>query len=185
MIITISGKEGSGKSTLAKDLAKKLGYRYYSVGDFMSELAQQRGLSVLELQKLAEKDSSIDRALDDRQRKLNKEDSIVVDSRLGYHFLPESVKIFLTVDDLVAADRIYAQGRKDEKENINFEATFAALKKRRSSNIKRYQQYYGVNPYDNPYEEEQFDLVVNTTHLKPKDALKKVLGFLKKNRRLS
>ncbi len=60
MIITISGKAGSGKSTIAKQLAKKLGLKHYSTGDFMRQMAKDKGVSLLELSRIAEKDKSID-----------------------------------------------------------------------------------------------------------------------------
>ncbi len=72
MIITISGIAGSGKSTVAKLLAKRLGYRHYSIGDFMREMAKERKVSLLELSKEAEKGHSIDKELDEKQRELGK-----------------------------------------------------------------------------------------------------------------
>ncbi|PIN81309.1 cytidylate kinase, partial [Candidatus Woesearchaeota archaeon CG10_big_fil_rev_8_21_14_0_10_32_9] len=65
MKITISGNLGSGKSTVAKMLAKDLGYSHYSTGDFMRKMAEERGITLLELGKIAENDSSIDYELDD------------------------------------------------------------------------------------------------------------------------
>ena len=91
MIITISGIAGSGKSTVAKLLAKKLNYKHYSIGDFMREIAKQRKTTLLELSKEAEKDSSIDKELDQKQIELGKtQDNFVIDSRLGFHFIKNS-----------------------------------------------------------------------------------------------
>ena len=39
MIIAISGKAGSGKSTIAKLVAKKLGLKHFSSGDFMLKIS--------------------------------------------------------------------------------------------------------------------------------------------------
>ena len=47
--ITIAGDIGSGKSTVAKKLADWLGVEPHSTGGIQRQLAQQRGLSVLEL----------------------------------------------------------------------------------------------------------------------------------------
>ena len=44
MKITLSGMVGSGKSTNAKLFAKELGYKHYSVGDLMREMAKERGI---------------------------------------------------------------------------------------------------------------------------------------------
>ena len=51
MIITISGTPGSGKSTVAKMIATKLGFKHYSTGDFMRQMAKERGISLEELSK--------------------------------------------------------------------------------------------------------------------------------------
>ena len=83
MIITISGVPGSGKSTVAKLVAQKLGFRHYSAGDFMRDIAEKRRMSLLELGKAAEKDRSIDHELDRRTAELGKsEDDFVMDLSL-------------------------------------------------------------------------------------------------------
>jgi len=171
MIITISGLPGSGKSTVAKMLAKKLGYKHHSTGDFMGELALKRGMSVLELGKLAEKDKSIDKALDDWQAKLGKEEKdCIVDSRLGFHFIPDAVKVFLDVDQDVGAKRVFADLRPDEKENTSLAATKANIQKRIESERKRYRKYYGVDCYDKKY----YDIIIDTTKRTPEQVIRKI-----------
>lgn len=184
MIITISGAPGSGKSTVAMMVAKELGFRHYSAGDFMRDLAEKKGMSLLEVSKLAEKDRSIDLELDSRTASLGKkDDGFVMDSRLAYHFIPNSFKVFLTVEGREAARRIYADiksrkaGRKVEKESVTLAATFAAVKKRRESEEKRYMKYYGLNPYGL----EQYDLVVDTTKATPERVVSRIVDAVKKN----
>ena len=106
MKITISGKVGSGKSTVAKLLAKKLSLEYYSIGTIMREMASERGLSINEFSKKAENDKSIDIELDTRQKEIGKKEKFIMDSRLGFYFIPDSFKIFLDVDIKEAAKRI-------------------------------------------------------------------------------
>ena len=166
MRITISGVPGSGKSTVARLVARKLGFRHYSAGDFMRQAAEKRELSLMELSKIAEKDRSIDKELDSRTIELGKnEDDFVMDSRLAYHFIPGSFKVFLTVDVKEAARRIFGdvkkkmKGRAVEKESTTLPATLANIKKRKQSEQQRYRKYYGIDPYD----EKQYDLVIDTT----------------------
>ncbi|MEM4246915.1 MAG: nucleoside monophosphate kinase, partial [Candidatus Woesearchaeota archaeon] len=124
MIITISGTPGSGKSTIAKMLAARLGYKHYSAGDFMRQMAVERGIALDELTRIALKDRSIDDEIDRRTVMLGKkEDNFVIDSRLGWKFIPNAVKILLTIRQEVAARRVFAQRRPDEKENISLERT--------------------------------------------------------------
>lgn len=183
MIITISGVPGSGKSTVARLVAQKLGFRHYSAGDFMRQIAEKRGASLLEISKIAEKDRSIDQELDNRTIELGrKEDDFVMDSRLAYHFIPGSFKVFLTVGENEAARRIFAdvrnkmKGRKVEKESTTLAATLAGIKKRKKSEQLRYKKYYGLNPYD----ERQYDLVIDTTKATPEKVVEKVVTVVKK-----
>lgn len=162
MIITISGRPGSGKSAVATRVAQALGLRHVSAGDFMREMAAERGMSILELSRSAEERAEIDREIDARTVRLGEEsDDFVMDARLGWHFLPQSLKVFLEVRPEVATDRIYAAQRGSERENIDLEATRRAIESRTSSEVKRYQDYYGID-YG---EHSQYDLVVDTSEL--------------------
>ena len=96
MIITISGKPGSGKSTIAKIIAKKLNLRYYSMGDIQRQIAKEKNITINELGKLEEKSDEIDKQIEEKQENLGKdEDNFILDSRLGYHYIPNSLKLFL------------------------------------------------------------------------------------------
>ena len=74
MIITIAGTAGSGKSSVGKLLAKRLNYKHYSMGDLQRNIAEEQGISLLELSKLEEKDRSIDEEVDQRQISLGREE---------------------------------------------------------------------------------------------------------------
>ena len=63
-IITISGVIGSGKSTVAKMLSQKLGWQYYSTGMAQRKIAEEMGLTTIELNALSLKDPSIDERVD-------------------------------------------------------------------------------------------------------------------------
>lgn len=179
MIITISGALGSGKSTVAKLVAQKLNLKHYSTGDFMREIAIKRGLTLLELGKLAEKDSSVDKELDERQIRLGKEeDNFIIDARLGWHFIPNSIKVFLNVADEEAARRVFAERRADEKYNTTLDVTLNNIKRRKESETNRYRQYYGVNYFDL----KNYDLVVDTTKLTAEKVADKLIGFVQQRR---
>ena len=179
MIITISGALGSGKSTVAKILVRKFNLKHYSTGDFMREISAKRGVTLLELSKLAETDKSIDKELDERQIKLGKEeDDFIIDARLGWHFIPNSVKIFLDVSDEEAARRIFKEDRKDEKYNTDLNSTLENIKNRRASEIKRYQDYYNLNYYDH----NNYDLVVDTTGIPAEEVAEKIIKFIEERK---
>lgn len=175
MRIVISGTSGSGKSAVAKALAKELGYRHYSMGDFMREIAEEKGLNLLELGKIAEDNIEVDRQIDERQKKLNKEDNFVIDSRLGAFFIPESIKIFFDADLKTRAKRIMEDVRETEK-NISLKETIKNMKKREESEKKRYKKYYNIKCYD----KTKFNLVIDTTKLSIEKTVEKIKRFLKK-----
>ncbi|MBS3131203.1 nucleoside monophosphate kinase, partial [Candidatus Woesearchaeota archaeon] len=176
MIITISGKAGSGKSTVAKALAKRLGLKHYSVGDLMRQMAAERGITLNELGKLAEKDKSIDRELDDRQIAIGKkEDNFVIDGRLTAFFIPNAHhKVFLDCEDGERAKRIMKEGRKDEK-GSNVNEVIKKIKEREESERKRYKKYYKVDYYD----PDLYDLMIDTTEMAVEEAIGAVEDFVK------
>ena len=176
MRITISGKAGSGKTTIARLLSKKLKLKHYSIGDLMRAMATERGLSLLELNKLAEKDKSIDLELDNKLRELGKtQDNFVVDGRLTAFFIPNAeIRIFLYADDEVRAQRILKDKRQQEK-NKNLRETASNIKKREESEKKRYQMYYGANHMD----KKLYNFIINTTNLAPNSIVDGIIKFVK------
>lgn len=179
MIITISGDPGSGKSTVGKAIAKELGLKHYSAGDFMREMAESRGIPLLGLGRLAEKDPSIDKEIDERTKHLALKDNFVIDSRLAFHFIPKAIKIFLKVDPKVAAQRtwkdIVAQKRHAEKQLHSEKEVYDAIVKRQQSEIARYKKYYGIDFLS----DKNYDFVLDTTNLTQEQSIQKVLEFVR------
>ncbi|MCX8480689.1 MAG: cytidylate kinase family protein, partial [Sediminibacterium sp.] len=66
MHITITGDLGSGKTTVAKKLCEILHYTYFSTGKIQREIAAQRKTNTLNLNYIAENDSSIDEYIDNQ-----------------------------------------------------------------------------------------------------------------------
>lgn len=178
MIITINGDHGSGKSTIAKKLAEKLRFEHFSAGDFYRAMAQERGMTLLEILELGEKDPSIDKEVDDRTKKIGiKKDNFIMDSRLAWHFIPNSIKILLKVDEEEGAKRmIKANGRDNEDKNRKTIGDIIQSNRRRlKTDNKRYEMYYNLNVWD----KENYDFVLDTTDLDIEEVLEKVLEFVK------
>ena len=178
MIITISGKAGSGKSTVAKLLAKKLKLKHYSSGDFMRKIAEEHKITLAELNKRAEKEDWVDKELDSRQIKLGKEeDNFIIDGRLSWHFIPQSIKIYLDVTDKIAVERIW--GDKEHRKSEGFETFDDLIKKvkeRRESEIKRYKKYYKINHHD----QENYNLVIDTSKTTAEKIAEEIIEYVKK-----
>ncbi len=179
MIITISGKAGSGKSTIAKQLSSKLGLKHYSVGDVMRAMAAEKGVTLLELNKAAEKDPSIDKELDDRLIMLGKtKNNFIIDGRLTAFFIPHAnFRIFLDAGQKTRAERILKAGRSDEK-SATLKETLAQIGKREESERKRYRKYYGVDYADKLL----YTHIIDTTQLSVQQVISAVLDFVGKNK---
>jgi len=179
MKITITGESGAGKSTAAKLLAKKLHYKHYSIGGLMRELAVQRKVDFLKLHSLRDSDPEIDKYLDNRQKRLGEdEDDFVLDSRLGFLFITDSIKIYLDVDRKVGAQRVFSQHREDEK-NDTPEKTLKNIRKRETANVKRFRKIYGVNFTDR----KNYNMVIDTTRLDADRVVKRIMNFLKRSKK--
>jgi len=162
-IITIAGKPGSGKSTTSKGLARALGYLHFSSGDFFRAIGKERGFDVLATNLLAEQEKSIDEAVDQKLRELGaKEDQMVIDSRMAWHWMPYSFRVYLDLDLTVAAERIIShtdEARRAAEFIPSSPVLYAkTLQDRLDSESKRYLSLYDANPY-NP---DNYDLVVDT-----------------------
>ena len=171
--ITITGSLGSGKSTIAKMLAQELGYPYYSTGEAQREIAQKMGLTTLQLNHLSDKDPSIDVQIDGIFKKMNEDGkTYVVDSRLAWHFMPNSLKVKLEVSPTIAAERIMNdQVRSGERRYRTLSVVMDETLSRRRSERSRFLKTYQVDIDDN----SQFDLVVDTTDKTPEQICKIIL----------
>lgn len=179
MKITISGTPGSGKSAVAALVAERLGLKHYSAGGFMREIAKRRGIDILELNMLAAKDKSIDKEADDNVKRLGEEqDHFILDARLGWLFIPDSIKIFLEVEENIGAERIFKQKRSDEQFDI--EETTQAIKQRKAMEAKRYQERYGVDHLD----KEHYDFVLDTGNLTLREVVDKVVEYLENHQNI-
>ncbi|MEK6946683.1 MAG: (d)CMP kinase [Nanoarchaeota archaeon] len=176
MIVTISGKAGSGKSTVAKLLSEKLKLRHYSIGDLMRAMASDKGIGLMELNKLAEKDNSIDLELDKRLKELGKtKDNFVVDGRLAAFFIPNAqVRVFLDTNDKVRAERILKDKREHEQSK-DLNEMVKKIQEREKSEKKRYQQYYSVDYLD----KKLYNLFIDTTELNPNGVVDRIIKFMK------
>ncbi|MBI4895088.1 MAG: cytidylate kinase family protein [Candidatus Aenigmarchaeota archaeon] len=177
MIITISGKPGSGKSTVAKIIAKKLAFKHYSIGDFLGKMAKERNITLEQIGELAKKDESIDKQLDNYQLDLGKsEDNFIIDSRIGFNFIPHSVKIFIDVDLKIAAERVFKDQRDDEEEKDSVQSMLKAMKKRIDLEKERYKKYYGIEDF---HDSKHYDYVIDSTHITAEQVADNIIKFIK------
>jgi len=176
MIITISGELGSGKSTIAKLLAEELKIKHYSTGDLMRKLAKEKGITFLELTELAKTDSEVDKEIDAYTKKLSEtEEDFVIDSRMAFYFIKNSINIYLAIDEVVGAQRILL-AKRNEEHYKNLDEAIEYVAKRKNSETQRYIKLYGVDCHD--LTKEYYDLIIDTTTLLPEMVVNEIIDFV-------
>lgn len=171
MIITITGKPCSGKSVAIAYLMGKYGFAKFSAGDIYRKIATDRGLDVLELSR--KNDFTIDKLIDDEIVEMGKRDlnkNIIFDSRTAWHFIPESFKVFLDIDEDEQVRRLKTSGRTNEKTDLTYEEAKNALSERWNLENDRYLKLYNFDNR-NP---ENYNLVIDTTHLTVDEVAEKI-----------
>ena len=166
MHITLTGNLGSGKSTICRLMSGEYGYEVYSTGKIMRELAAERGLTVLEMNRLMETDHSFDNIIDETVTKISKEakEDLFFDSRLAWHFAVNSFKVFLSVDINEAARRVFNDSRGDVETYKDISDAKAQLIERAHAEDQRYNDIYGIK-YFNP---ANYNLILDSTFTSPK-----------------
>lgn len=166
MHITLTGNLGSGKSTICKILQDKYGFEIYSTGKVQRQLAQEMGLTVLEMNQLMCSDSKYDSMIDDATTRLAKENqdkNIVFDSRLAWHFVEQSFKVFLMVSLDVAAQRVMNDNRGAVESYKSVEDARDQLAKRAENENARYKDLYNVEYFNFG----NYNLVLDSTYCTP------------------
>jgi len=184
MIITISGKPGSGKSSVAKLLVGRLKAKVIFVGDVRRKIAKEKGMTLSELNDYAEThpetDVDVDKKISEQAKKMEG-DYVVVEGRTQFHFLPDSVKVFIKVALEVGADRIWKAlqegdvDRRNEGDLRSIEDVQKEIINRIKSDDIRYNNYYGIDIED----EVNYDLIIDSTDLTIEETVKKVIEFIK------
>lgn len=169
LIVTLTGHLGSGKSSLAKKICDHINADYYSTGVAQRRLAAELGISTLEMNKRAETDHSIDDKIDSIFAELSKTDvPLVVDSRMAFHFIPESFKIRLKVNPYIAAERIMKDDDRASETYSDIEEAVMMIEKRRESERERFLSYYKVDIED----DNAYDLIIDTSGKTPHQVFK-------------
>ncbi len=168
-IITLSGKPGSGKSSTADRVAEMLSYARYSTGDIVREMIKKKKMTLADFNTMAETDSSYDYELDEELRKMRDQEDIVIDSRLGFYWIPESFKVYLDLDPEVAIARIYKDSNINalrgvtENNTDGMDAVIDQVNDRLNNERRRFKKLYNVNPYASA----NFDLIIDTSRHSP------------------
>lgn len=173
--IVINGDLGSGKSTVSTMLARELDIRRISVGDLYREMAQQRGLTALELNLHAELDDKIDHYVDQLQRDIAMSgETLVVDSRLAWFFFRDALKVHLIADPVVAAYRVLGRPADTVENYASMAEAQQRLAERSESERVRFIERYGVDKT----RLRNYDVVCDSTRATPEQIVAQIIEVL-------
>ena len=168
MLISITGRLGSGKSTICKILREEYGYEIYSTGAIQREYARKLGITTLELNQRMDENPNLDKEIDDMVTAVSlerKDEKLIFDSRMAWHFAKDTFKIFLTIEPMEAARRVIADQRGEEERYTDINDACEKLVERSRIERERFIEIYGVDYYDY----NNFDIVVDTTSRTPRE----------------
>lgn len=169
----MAGDLGSGKSTVAEMICEKLSYPIHRNGDYFRKLGVEMGLSVTEFNEYVKAHPEIDNQIENSARRAADEnEELVIDARLGWYSVPESFKVYLTVDINEAARRAFNDPKRKASEKFEtVEEQKADLEKRFSLENERYFNLYGVHKED----KSNYDFILDTTNITREEVAKKVI----------
>ena len=182
MIISISGRPCSGKSTIAKMIEKNHGFKRIGIGDLFKEEAKKRGMSSEEFNALCMSDPSYDFYIDKQSEILGKRydgKKYIFDSRLAWHFVPNSFKVFVTLDDETMIDRLINSDREGKEKYSSKKDAKKALKNRQALETKRYKKLYNVDLYDM----KNYDFVIDSSNNTPEELVEIIMEEYEKFKR--
>lgn len=162
-VISINGNIASGKTEVINILSKKLNYDVYSNGDYGRKLAKKMNINITELSEYLAKNPKMDLEIEESAKKYaDNHNNFIIDARLGFFVVPESFKVYLSVDIDVASTRVFNDKKRGNVEK--FESALLAKEdiiRRQNIENERYYKLYNVKVNDT----SNYDLVIDTSYI--------------------
>jgi len=166
-LIILSGEACTGKTTVGRALATELGWVFQSAGNHVREFAKEKhAMGIHAFQDLCAVNPEIDRQLDHYfcqkiREGLDEGVGMVVDFRMGAHFFPAAISIYLKASPEVVRLRLVVRTGED----------FASLLKRNVESRRRLLEIYG---YDYAAE-ANYGHVIDTDNMKEDQIVERVI----------
>ena len=174
MFITITGDLGSGKSTIAKRICEEYGFEYFSTGKIQREFAEKKGMSVLEFNKYLSLNTEIDNLIDNMVVEISRDNlgnKCIFDSRMAWHFVEKSFKIYMTAKPSEAAKRVMQNDRGNVEKYESLEDAEDNLIERKKVENERFKEIYNVDCADF----KNFNLIVDSSFNTPDEIIKLIM----------
>ncbi|MER5701667.1 AAA family ATPase [Micromonospora sp. NPDC002296] len=170
--IVFNGDLGSGKSTVSIEIAKRLELRRVSVGDLYRQMAQERDMTALQLNLHAELDQAVDGYVDQLQQDIAASgESLVMDSRLAWHFFTDALKVHMITEPTEAARRVLARPSGPAESYASLEEAKTKLRERSESERGRFVVRYGVDKA----RLRNYDLICDSTRANPEQVINHII----------
>lgn len=168
--ITIFGLAGTGTTTVGKLLAARLNAPFMSSGAMFRAKAEELGLSLYEFVELCNKDDSYNKTLDQQVSDYGKANNhFVFESRLAWHFIPDSFKVKMVCDLDTRIKRVAGRDKEpflEKKEKTLF---------REEAGKRQYEACYGITDFA---PDSAFDLVLDSSKTTPEALTLEILKHI-------
>ncbi|MCY4152581.1 MAG: cytidylate kinase family protein [Aestuariivita sp.] len=173
--ITLAGSIGSGKSTVGQILAERLKCEFISIGKIFRSIGKSSNLDTLQTNLAAESNADIDRKVDDFiVQRAQSDTPFIMDSRMAWHFVPKSLKVYLYASPKTAVNRVYTDKSRETEKYSSRGIALDHILDRRKSELARYRRLYDVDIDDI----DNYDLFVVTDGAKPTEIAQLILRCL-------
>jgi len=153
LVITVAGPHGSGRTTQASTIAQTFGLKYISAGILFRERAEELGVTLEEMSRIASRDADFDNYLDRRNKEESRRRGVVIDATLsGWMAEDPDLKLYLSCP---LEERVRRIADREERpvEEVMKETCY-----REENELTRFKEFYGVDLDDLSI----YDLVLNT-----------------------
>ena len=173
-IISLAGELASGKGTVSKLLSEELNYTVYRNGEYVRKLAKDKGLDITSFNEYLNEHPEIDRQIEKSAAEYAKEhDNFIIDARLGWYAVPNSFKVYLTIDIDIAAKRAFNDPDRKSTEKFNsVEEQKQDMIRRYNMENERYFKLYNVRKED----KSNYDFVIDTSNKTPDEVKQEILS---------
>ena len=165
---TIFGLAGTGTTSVGELLAKNFGYKFVSSWGKFRDKSNELGMELNEFEKLCLRDPKYDIELDRFIADFGRENiNFVVESRLAYRFIPDSIKIKLVCDYSTRIQRVarrHSIPTSVASEKTNFRERMAE---------RRYSKYYDIKKLA---PDKKFQIIIDTSRISIEKIVGKIVG---------